>query len=80
MNFDLAWLQSHLGDIRAVHQAVEKDINMPPNHCMLLISVARGRGQFPAPASCSWQQQLLRSKRGLVASTVAIASAIVSLA
>ena len=32
MNFDLAWLQSDLGDIAAARQAVVKDMHMTPSH------------------------------------------------
>ena len=42
MNFDLAWLHSHLCDITAARQAVEKAIRMPQLLFLLLTSFARG--------------------------------------
>ena len=82
MNFDLARLKSHLRDIRAVRQAVEKETHMPPTPFFLLpVIFARGRGHVPAPASCKRQQHLLRSVRAwIVAATATSASVIASVA
>ena len=57
MNFDLTWLQSDLGDIAAVRQAVEKEIHVSPTPHFCCLSAVRGDVHVPAPASRKRQQQ-----------------------
>ena len=42
MNFDLAWLQFHSGELTAARQAVEKKFRMPPTPLFCCLSVSRG--------------------------------------
>ena len=42
MNFDLAWLQSHLEDFKALQQAVGQEANLTPTPCFCCLSVLHG--------------------------------------
>ena len=69
MNFDLAWLQSHLGDIAEVRQAVEKEIRMPPTPLFLLLIIfASGRlsvfATYDLESCCSAME--VRGGRGML--------------
>ena len=71
MNFDLAWLQSHWGDITAARQSVEKEIHMPPTRRFCSLSVLRGgagqlRDRWPRAVMEVRGGQAVRGGRGVL--------------